>query len=76
MPGTVQCETRGRALSLVCLPSVYLTSPHETKSSRPSPSKFVYCKQSNTGGGDGPGTKLPRCWVYPLNAGSALLITI
>jgi len=29
-----------------------------TKSPRPSPSVFAYCKQSNTGGGNGLGTRL------------------
>jgi len=33
----------------VCLPSVYLTKLHVTKSPRSSPSVFAYCK---TGGGD------------------------
>ena len=42
----------------VCLPSVYLMSPHMTKSPRPSPSVFAYCKRSNTGGGNGLGMRL------------------
>ena len=35
-----------------------LMSPHVTKSPRPSPSIFAYCKWSNTGGGNGLGTGL------------------
>jgi len=31
-------------------PTDYLMSAHVTKSPRPSPSIFAYCKQSNTGG--------------------------
>jgi len=42
----------------VYLPSVYLTSPHVTKSPRPSPSVFTYCKPSKTGGGNSLGTRL------------------
>ena len=42
----------------MCLPSVYLTSPHMTGSPRPSPSVFAYCKWSNTGGGNSLGTRL------------------
>ena len=45
IPGTVRCRTRiiySQALSPVCLPSVYLTSPYITKSPRPSPSLFAY----------------------------------
>jgi len=43
-----------------CLPSVHLTSLHMTKS--PRPYVFAYCKQSNTGGGNGLGTRLRwRC---------------
>ena len=34
------------------LPSVYLTSLHMTRSSRPFPSVFAYCKQSETGDSD------------------------
>ena len=30
----------------VCLPSVYLMLPHMTRSPRPSPSVFAYCKRS------------------------------
>ena len=41
-----------------CLPSVYLMSLHVTKSSRPSPSVFAYCKRSNTGGRKGLGMRL------------------
>ena len=33
-----------QALPPVCLPSVYLTLPHMTRSPRPSPSAFAYCK--------------------------------
>jgi len=32
-------------------PTDYMMSTHVTKSPRPSPSIFAYCKQSNTGGG-------------------------
>ena len=35
--------------------SVYLTWLHVTRSYRPSPSIFAYCRQSKTGGGRGPG---------------------
>jgi len=49
-----------RAPPPICLPSVYLTL-HITKSPRPSPSIFAYCKRSNTGGGNGLGTRL---WLY------------
>jgi len=51
-------EILRRASFPVCLPFVYLTSWCVTKSPRPSPSIFVYCKQSNTGGGNGLGTRL------------------
>jgi len=36
----------------MCLPSVYLTSLHVTKSPRPSPSIFEYYKWPETGGGN------------------------
>jgi len=59
---TVHClESQGTGrwpLPPVCLPSVYLMSLHVTKSPRPSPSVFVCCKQSNTGGGNNLGTRL------------------
>ena len=42
----------------VCLPFVHLTSLHVTRSPRPSPAVFAYCKRSNTGGGNGLGTRL------------------
>jgi len=42
----------------VCLLSVYQTSPHMTRSPRPSPSIFAYCKRSNTGSENGLGTRL------------------
>ena len=47
-----------RHITPMCLPSVYLTSLHVTKSPRPSPSIFVYCKQSKTGGGNDLGTRV------------------
>jgi len=42
----------------MCLLSVYLTSPHVTRSPRPSPSIFAYCKRSKTGGRNGLGMRL------------------
>jgi len=48
----------GWAPPSVCLPSVYLTSPHMTSSPRSSPSVFMYCEQSKAGGGNGRGTRL------------------
>ena len=38
-------------------PSVYLMSLHMTKSPRPSPSVFTYCKRSNTGKREQPGNE-------------------
>ena len=35
-----------------------LMALHVTRSPRPSPAVFAYCKQSNTGGGNGQGTRL------------------
>ena len=40
------------------LPSVYLMSPHITKSPRPSSSVFAYCRRSTTGDGNGLRTRL------------------
>jgi len=48
----------GRALSPVCLPSVYLMSSNVTRSPRHSRSVFIYCKQFNTGGENSLGTRL------------------
>ena len=45
-------------LKLRGLPSVYLMSPVLTKSPRPSPSVFAYCKCSKTGGSSDLGTRL------------------
>ena len=42
----------------VCLPFVHLMSLHVTRSPRPSPAVFAYCKRSNTGSGNGLGTRL------------------
>jgi len=39
-------------LPFVCLPLVRLITRHVTKSPRPSPSVFTYCKQSGNGLGD------------------------
>ena len=41
-------------VSTFCLPDI----THVTRSPRPSPSVFAYCKRSNTGGGNGLGTRL------------------
>jgi len=41
----------------VCLPSVYLMWSQVTKSPRPFPSIFVYCKRSNSGGRNGLGKR-------------------
>ena len=61
--GTVQCETRIIIVGHYppCVYPLYLTSPHETKSLRTSPSVFAYCKWSNTGGGNGLGMRLQYC---------------
>ena len=48
----------------MCLPSDYLMSSHMTRSPRPSPSLFAYCKQSNTGGGNGLETRLQKCFIF------------
>ena len=45
----------------VCLPSVHLPSSHVTRYPRPSPAVFVYWKRSNTGSGNGLGTRLLIC---------------
>jgi len=45
-------------LSTICLPSVYLMSSHMTRSPKAFPLIFAYCKQSNTGGGNGLGARL------------------
>ena len=39
---------------------------HVTKSPRPSPSVFAYCKPSNTGGGNSLGTRLMIMSIYVL----------
>ena len=47
-----------QAMPPVCLPFVYLMPPHVTRSPWSSTSVFAYCKQSNTGGGNGLGMRL------------------
>ena len=47
----------GQAPPPMCLPSVHLTSPHVTKSPRPSPSVFAYCKWSKYWRWERPGSK-------------------
>jgi len=48
----------GQALVPIHLPPSYLMPLQVTRSPRPSPSVFAYCKQSNTGGRNGLGMKL------------------
>ena len=43
----------GRTPTPKCLSSVHLMSPHVTKSHRPSPSVFAYCKRLNIRGRNG-----------------------
>jgi len=46
-PGLIIQERASRfAPPAMCLPFVYLTPPHMTKSPRPSPSIFAYCKSA------------------------------
>ena len=45
------CKSLRWAPPIVCLPCVYLMSPHMTRSPRPSLVIFAYCKRSKTGGG-------------------------
>ena len=63
----------GWAPPFLCLPSVYLMAPHVTRSPRPSPAVFAYCKYwwwwGSTGGGGEVLVVVGKCWWWWGSAG-------